>query len=79
MSKTLSLKLKDEIFNETEDILEEINKPRNAYINDALGFYNKLMRRGLLKEQLKKESGIVSDLSMEVLHELELIEDEIPE
>ncbi len=41
MSKTLSLKLKDDIFSETEDILEEIKKPRNAYINDALGFYNK--------------------------------------
>lgn len=79
MSKTLSLKLKDDIFSETEDILEEIKKPRNAYINDALGFYNKLMKRSLLKEQLKKESGIVSDVSMEILHELELIEDEIPE
>lgn len=79
MSKNLSLKLKDEIFSETEVILKEINKPRNAYINDALDFYNKFVKRSLLKKQLKNESGIVADLSMKALHELALTEDEIPE
>ena len=79
MSKTLSLKLKDDVFSETENIIENIHKPRNAYINDALAFYNKFIKRKLLKDRLKKESRLVSESSLEVLRELELIEDEIPE
>ena len=34
MSKALSLKLKDDIFNDVEKITKEIHKPRNTYIND---------------------------------------------
>lgn len=79
MSKTLSLKLKDEVFNETEDIIGKIHKPRNSYINEALSFYNKFIKRTLLKKRLKKESLMVSASSLKVLHELELLEDEIPE
>lgn len=79
MSKTLSLKLKDDVFSETEDIIERIHKPRNAYINEAISFYNKFIRRKLLKDRLIKESHLVSDTSLKVLYELELIEDEIPE
>jgi len=79
MSKTLSLKLKDEVFSETEDIIEIIHKPRNAYINEALSFYNKFIKRKFLKDRLKKESRLVSESSMEALRALELIEDKIPE
>jgi hypothetical protein len=79
MSKMLSLKVKDDIFAETEDIIGSIQKPRNAYINEALSFYNKFIKRRLLKEQLKKESQMISESSLEALRELELIEDEIPE
>lgn len=79
MSKTLSLKLKDDVFAETEDIIETLHKPRNAYINEAVCFYNKFIRRKILKDRLKKESRLVSASSLEVLCELELIEDEIGE
>jgi hypothetical protein len=79
MSRMLSLKVKDDVFAETEDIIGAIQKPRNAYINEALIFYNKFIRRRLLKAQLKKESQMISESSIEVLRELELIEDEIPE
>lgn len=79
MSKTLSLKLKDEVFSEAEDILDEIHKPRNAYINDAVDFYNKFIKRKILKDRLKKESRMVSASSLEALQELELLEDEMPE
>ena len=79
MSKTLSLKLKDDVFEETEDIIDRIHKPRNAYINEAINFYNKFIRRKMLSDRLKKESALVSATSLEALHELELIEDEIPE
>jgi len=79
MSKMLSLKVKDDIFAETEDIIGSIQKPRNAYINEALIFYNKFIRRRLLKAQFKKESQMISESSIEALRELELIDDEIPE
>ena len=79
MSKMLSLKVKDDVFAETEDIIGSIQKPRNAYINEALSFYNKFIKRRLLKEQFKTESRMISESSMEALRELELIEDEIPE
>jgi hypothetical protein len=79
MSKMLSLKVKDDVFAETEDIIGSLQKPRNAYINEALSFYNKFIKRRLLKEQFKKESQMISESSLEALRELELIEDEIPE
>jgi len=79
MSKMISLKVKDDIFAETEDIIGSIHKPRNAYINEALIFYNKFIRRRLLKAQFKKESQMISESSLEALRELELIEDKIPE
>jgi len=79
MSKLLSLKVKDDVFAETEDIIESIHKPRNAYINEALSYYNKFMKRRLLRKQLKKKSQMISASSIEALRELELIEDEMPE
>ena len=43
--KTLSLKLDDIVFEETEQLLETIKKPRNRYINEALQYYNRLQKR----------------------------------
>ena len=40
--KTVSLKIDDSIFGETEKILDRIKKPRNRYINEAIEFYNKI-------------------------------------
>lgn len=77
MSKTLSLKMKDEVFLETEKVIGAIHTSRNAYINDALDFYNKFVQRSLIKKQLKKESRLVAESSLEVLRELELIEDKL--
>ncbi|MDA8089244.1 MAG: hypothetical protein M0Z61_03320 [Nitrospiraceae bacterium] len=77
--KNLSLKLRDDIFEETERIIAKAHKTRNAYINDALDFYNKINERKLLKEKLKKESRLVSKSSMEVLEEFEFMEDNLPD
>ncbi len=78
MSRTLSLKMRDDIFSETEEVVKTIHTSRNAYINDALSFYNKFMKRRILKKLLKKESILVSETSLEALQELELIEDKLP-
>jgi hypothetical protein len=75
MSKILSLKLKDEIFEETEGILKKAKRPRNAYINDAIHFYNRLFTRKMLKNQLRKESAMVAEDSLAVLNELEKFEE----
>ena len=76
MSKILSLKLKEEIFEETEKIRKSIKIPRNAYINRALDFYNKIHSRNTLKKKLHQESKLVSNESLSVLKEFEsFIED----
>ncbi|TXE16828.1 hypothetical protein ES731_13165 [Psychroflexus gondwanensis] len=72
--KTISLKIDDSIFGETEKILNRIKKPRNRYINEALDFYNKLQRKQIIEEKLKKESELVQEDSMSVLKEFENIE-----
>ncbi len=73
--KTLSLKLDDEIFEETDRIAGKLNIARNRYINEALEAYNRLVSREILKEKLRRESNQVSKTSMEVLSELEKISD----
>ncbi len=78
MSKTLSLKMRDDVFAETEDVIGTMHTSRNAYINDALSFYNRFMKRRILKERLRRESFLVSETSLEALRELELIEDKLP-
>ncbi len=40
MSVNLSLKLKEEVFSEAEKTVEKLDMSRNAYINDAVDFYN---------------------------------------
>ena len=72
--KTVSLKIDDSIFGETENILSKIKKPRNRYINDALEYYNKTPRRKILESKLKKESALVQAESLSVLNEFEEID-----
>ncbi len=72
--KTVSLKIDDSIFGETENILSKIKKPRNRYINEALEYYNKIQRRKILESQLKKESALVKAESISVLNEFEEID-----
>lgn len=72
--KTVSLKIDDSIFGETEKILSKIKKPRNRYINDALDYYNRLQNRMILEVKLEKESELVKSDSMEVLRDFEEID-----
>ena len=73
--KTLSLKLDDSIFKETEQVLSQIKKPRNRYINEALLYYNRLQRKRLLEKKLNAESKLVRDESLRVLAEFENLDD----
>ena len=69
--KTVSLKIDDSIFGETEAILSKIKKPRNRYINEALEYYNRIQKRKILESILKKESALVKAESLSVLNEFE--------
>lgn len=73
--KTLSLKLDDSVFQETEMVVTKLNKPRNRYINEALLYYNRLQRKRLLGKKLDAESKLVSVESMAVLAEFENLDD----
>jgi hypothetical protein len=75
MSKVLSLKLKDDVFLEIENIIQGLKIPRNTYINDAISFYNRQNRRKILQKQLARESLLVQNNSLEVLAEFEKLED----
>ena len=72
--KTVSLKIDDSIFVETEKILSRMKKPRNRYINEAIDYYNKLQRRLIIEKRLKKESDLVKSDSMFVLKEFEEVD-----
>jgi len=69
--KTVSLKIDESIFGETEKILALMKKPRNRYINEAIEFYNKFQKRIILEKKLRKESELVKTDSLAVLKEFE--------
>ncbi len=69
--KTISLKIDESIFGETEKILASIKKPRNRYINEAIDYYNRVQKRMILEKKLKKESDLVKKDSLLVLKEFE--------
>lgn len=74
--KTLSLKLDDTIFDEAENITNQLNQSRNRYINEAVNLYNLFNKRQILKKKLLKESKLSKKDSMEVLREFEQLVDE---
>ncbi len=74
--KTLSLKLEDQIFEDTEKVISKIKKTRNRYINEAVDYYNRFNKRKLIARKLAKESKLVQNESIAVLAEFEKISHE---
>ncbi len=74
--KALSLKLDDQIFDDTEEITAKLKLARNRYINEAVRIYNQINKKRLLKNQLVKESKLTGKENMDVLHEFEKLIDE---
>jgi len=73
--KTISLKLDEYIFRDTEDLLDSIKLSRNRYINEAISYYNNIQRRMQLEKILAVESKACEQSSKEVLSEFEMIDD----
>lgn len=69
--KTVSLKIDESIFGETEKILTLMKKPRNRYFNEAIDYYNRMQKRQILEKKLKMESELVKSDSLAVLKEFE--------
>lgn len=74
--KTLSLKLDDEIFEETEEVLKEKGMARNRYINEAVDFYNRYNHRKKLAKAFEKASAMVGESSMDINAEFDQLMDE---
>ena len=77
MSKALSLKLREDVFERVEKITRQARIPHNTYINRALDFYNAYNERKLLRRQLQKESLMVREDSLRVLRDFEKLEDDL--
>jgi hypothetical protein len=74
--KTVLLKLYDSIFCDTENIISQIKKPRNRYINEAIKFYKKYQNSQILEKRLKSESELVKEESLSVLKEFEEVDND---
>ena len=72
--KKISIKIDKDLLKDTELISNSLNISRNKYIQDALLAYNRIHKRKLLENQLKKESYLVRNDSMAVLKEFEDID-----
>jgi len=72
--KTVSLKIDESIFCETEKILSFMKKPRNRYINEAIEHYNGIQAMMILEKKLRIESDLVKSDSLTVLKEFEDLE-----
>ncbi len=78
MSKALSLKLEDSVFEEAESLLKRIKVPRNAFINQAVAFYTKLQKKMLMQKKLKKDVLRLQKETSDFIKNFELLED-LPE
>lgn len=65
----------DRVFEETERVLKKVKLPRNAYINQAVDFYNHCQNRRLLKKKLERDAALLKNDTQEFLKSFELLED----
>ena len=77
MMKSLSVKLDEKVFKETDEISSSLKLPRNSYIHDALALYNEYNKRQILKKKLHLESGIAMKESLRILAAFEKLYERI--
>lgn len=71
MSKAISLKIEDQIFDKTEELISGLKISRNKYINDSLENYNRMEEMEKVNALLVKASILVRDNSIEVMQDFE--------
>ncbi|MBI5883364.1 MAG: hypothetical protein HZB91_09710 [Elusimicrobia bacterium] len=76
MTKLISLKIEERELRKVDHSAQTVGVSRNAYINKALRFFNRLYERRLLAKELRRESEQVRQESSTVLREFETFQDE---
>ena len=76
MTKLISVKIEEGELRKVDHSAQTVGVSRNAYINKALRFFNHLYERRLLAKELRRESELVRQESLTVLHEFERFQDE---
>ena len=69
--KTVSLKIDDSIFEETEKIVRRVKKSRNSYIIAAIEYYNKHHNQLMKRQKPQINPVITGKKSLALLTELE--------
>ena len=72
--KSVSLKIEEKLLESTDELLKFKRISRNAYINEAIKFYNDLQRSKFIAATLIKEAKLVEEESMQILKEFENID-----
>ncbi len=78
MSMLFSLKMNDQIYQTAESMLRKTKMSRNAYINRAVDFFNRMQKRKTLAKAFRIESKKVASESLRTLHAFEALEDSLP-
>jgi predicted transcriptional regulator len=76
MLKMISLKLEEEAFRDADRLAKRSHVSRNAYINKAVKFMNRLHERKLLSVRYRVDAREANASSSEVLKEFESFQDE---
>jgi predicted transcriptional regulator len=71
MSKSVSLSIEDELSHEVDEAAELLHVARDTFIVQAIRRYARQISRSKLRAQLRRESALVADGSLAVLHEFE--------
>ncbi|MBF0490387.1 MAG: hypothetical protein HQL15_07170 [Candidatus Omnitrophica bacterium] len=75
--KAISLKIREDIFEELEKTVKEVRMSRNAYINKAVDLFNKMNRKRRIRKLLRDASLKVRDQSLEFLRETEVMDEHL--
>ncbi len=72
--KAISLKIREDIFEELEKTVKEVRMSRNAYINKALELFNKVNRKRRIRRMLRDSSLKVREQSLAFAREFDAID-----
>jgi len=73
MSKSVSLSIEDELSHEVDEAAKVLHVAREAFIVQAIRRYARHISRSKLRAQLRRESALVAEGSLNVLHEFEAL------
>ena len=77
--KAMSLKIREDIYQELEKTAKEIKMSRNAYINKAVYWFNQMNRKKKIRKMLQEASLKVRDQSLEFAREFDCLDSHLIE